>query len=69
MSDINKIDLNRQLQEAKVLNAELSHLKPSSRLYERQVPSSNIFFLAQDNEAVRTTGLEHQKRLEQQLKR
>ncbi|KAI8356215.1 hypothetical protein BD560DRAFT_437987 [Blakeslea trispora] len=65
---MNKIELNKQIQEAKVLNAELSHLKPNSKLYERQVPSSNIFFLARDNEAVKTTGLEHQKKLEEQWK-
>ncbi|KAG2201185.1 hypothetical protein INT47_012996 [Mucor saturninus] len=47
----------KKIQESKVLNAELAHLKPTTALYERQVPSSNIFFLAKDNEAVKTKSL------------
>ncbi|CAO3638999.1 unnamed protein product [Mucor fragilis] len=68
MSDLQKAILDKQIQESKVLNAELSHLKPTTALYERQVPSSNIFFLAKDNEAVKTKSLSFQKELEKQLK-
>ncbi|KAL0138033.1 hypothetical protein V8B55DRAFT_1534351 [Mucor lusitanicus] len=68
MSDLQKAILDKQIQESRVLNAELSHLKPTTALYERQVPSSNIFFLAKDNEAVKAKSLSFQKELEKQLK-
>ncbi|GAN06917.1 60S ribosomal protein L38 [Mucor ambiguus] len=66
--DVLEFDMKSQIQESKVLNAELSHLKPTTALYERQVPSSNIFFLAKDNETVKAKSLSFQKELEKQLK-
>ncbi|CAO3667839.1 unnamed protein product [Rhizopus microsporus] len=58
--------LDRQIQEAKVLNAELAHLRPKAQLYERQVPSSNLFFLARDNASVKKKSEEYQRGLEKQ---
>lgn len=67
MSEFQLAMLDKQVQESKVLNAELSHLKPTTALYERQVPSSNIFFLAKDNDVVKEKSLSYQKQLEKQL--
>ncbi|KAI7898072.1 uncharacterized protein BX663DRAFT_556151 [Cokeromyces recurvatus] len=57
MSDRNKAHLEKLIQEAKVLNAELSHIRSTTALYERHVPSSNIFFLADNNDLVKSKSI------------
>ncbi|GAA5808906.1 hypothetical protein MFLAVUS_002305 [Mucor flavus] len=68
MTDFQQALLDKQIQETKVLNAELSHLKPTTTLYERQVPSSNLFFLARDNEQVKAKSAKFLVELEKQIK-
>ncbi|KAI9469652.1 MAG: hypothetical protein EXX96DRAFT_612184 [Benjaminiella poitrasii] len=65
---VKKYGVSKQIQEAKVLNAELSHIRPTTALYERHVPSSNIFFLAPNNDLVKSKSLLYQKDIEKQLK-
>ncbi|KAI9322638.1 hypothetical protein BX666DRAFT_1897117 [Dichotomocladium elegans] len=59
--------LEHQLQEIKVLNAELASLRPNATLYERQVPSSNVFFLARDHNAVKSAAKRNVASMETQL--
>ncbi|KAL1931908.1 hypothetical protein VTP01DRAFT_8964 [Rhizomucor pusillus] len=60
--------LEKELQEAKVLNAELSSLRPTARVFERQVPSSNIFFLATGKNKVKSDAKHRESQLLKQQK-
>ncbi|KAG2224765.1 hypothetical protein INT45_005289 [Circinella minor] len=60
--------LQHQLQELKVLEAELSTVHPKARLYERMVPSSNVFFLAKDKNAVKSATKQQQDTMTKKLK-
>ncbi|OAD76649.1 hypothetical protein PHYBLDRAFT_142163 [Phycomyces blakesleeanus NRRL 1555(-)] len=62
-----KTYLENELRAAKVLNSELKGLRSSAALYERHVPSSNIFFLADDKKAVQSAAKKRQDDLENML--
>ncbi|CAO3623886.1 unnamed protein product [Cunninghamella blakesleeana] len=68
MVDIEKIILERKLQEYKVLNAELGFIKPSSKVYQRQVPTSNVYFLEKDKNLVKSNAKYQQQGLEKKIK-
>ncbi|CAO3609741.1 unnamed protein product [Cunninghamella echinulata] len=67
MTSVDKLILEKKLQEYKVLNAELSSIKPSSKIYQRQVPTSNVFFLEKDKNIVKSNAIYQQKEIEKKL--
>ncbi|KAI8335849.1 hypothetical protein BC941DRAFT_514683 [Chlamydoabsidia padenii] len=60
--------LKQKLQESKVLAAELTYLRPTAKLYQRKVPTSNIFFLETDINTIKSDAKYQQKILEKEVK-
>ncbi|CAO3596617.1 unnamed protein product [Absidia cylindrospora] len=65
---IRKAALEKKLQESKVLSTELASVQSTAKVYQRKVPSSNIFLLENDTNTVKSATLLQQKSLEKELK-
>ncbi|CAO3596618.1 unnamed protein product [Absidia cylindrospora] len=54
---IRKAALEKKLQESKVLSTELASVQSTAKVYQRKVPSSNIFLLENDTNTVKSATL------------